>query len=153
MSVQNGTKCSLDSHSVASRARSGVISPRILLSYLTMVPSCENSTRNQTDSPWDPDYPVAKNHNPTRITRAEVLDMLQSGQQLGKDLLLIDLRREDLKVWQLQILMTQQVILTVAGRHDQRRNQYSRSNIVSKYPDSLLVSFPGQCQISDLVLW
>lgn len=51
-------------------------------------------------SVWDSKYPVAKNQNPSKITRAEVLAMLQSGKEIGKDLLLIDLRREDLEVRQ-----------------------------------------------------
>lgn len=51
-------------------------------------------------SVWDPKYPVTKNQNPSKITRAEILAMLQSGAEIGKDLLLIDLRREDLEVRQ-----------------------------------------------------
>jgi len=54
-------------------------------------------------SVWDPKYPVARNLDPSKITRAEILVMLQSGQRMGKDLLLIDLRREDLTVQQFNI--------------------------------------------------
>lgn len=46
-------------------------------------------------SPWDPNYPIPRNVNPAKITRQEVLAKLQSGQLVGKELILIDLRRED----------------------------------------------------------
>ncbi|OAL42669.1 hypothetical protein IQ07DRAFT_606499 [Pyrenochaeta sp. DS3sAY3a] len=46
-------------------------------------------------SPWDPNYPIAKNQTPSAITRDEVLTMLRQGQKPGKDFLLIDLRQTD----------------------------------------------------------
>lgn len=54
-----------------------------------------SSTTLPPDSPWDPAYPVAKNQNPSTITRSEVLKMLREGKQPGKDFVLVDLRRED----------------------------------------------------------
>ncbi|KAF2464823.1 uncharacterized protein BDR25DRAFT_328914 [Lindgomyces ingoldianus] len=54
-----------------------------------------SSTALPPDSPWDPAYPVAKNQNPSTITRSEVLKMLREGKQPGKDFVLVDLRRED----------------------------------------------------------
>lgn len=47
------------------------------------------------DSPWDPNYPIAKNKTPSAITREEVLRMLQQGQKPGKDFILVDLRQVD----------------------------------------------------------
>jgi arsenical-resistance protein 2 len=47
------------------------------------------------DSPWDPKYPIAKNHTPSAISRDEILTMLQEGQKPGKDFILVDLRQTD----------------------------------------------------------
>lgn len=47
------------------------------------------------DSPWDPNYPIAKNQTPSTISRDQVLTMLRQGQKPGKDFLLIDLRQAD----------------------------------------------------------
>ena len=48
-----------------------------------------------SDSPWDPNYPIAKNQNPAALTRQNILDMLSAGQKPGVDFVLVDLRRED----------------------------------------------------------
>ncbi|KAH6865997.1 Rhodanese-like domain-containing protein [Alternaria rosae] len=47
------------------------------------------------DSPWDVNYPIAKNQTPSTISRDEVLTMLQQGQKPGKDFFLVDLRQVD----------------------------------------------------------
>ncbi|KAF2665268.1 hypothetical protein BT63DRAFT_378157 [Microthyrium microscopicum] len=47
------------------------------------------------DSPWDPNYPIARNQNPASLTRHDILSILSSGQKPGEDFILIDLRRED----------------------------------------------------------
>lgn len=56
--------------------------------------SCPSLPLN-SDSPWDPNYPTAKNQIPSVISRDEVLTMLQQGQKPGKDFILIDLRQTD----------------------------------------------------------
>lgn len=49
----------------------------------------------EPDSPWDVNYPIAKNRTPSTISRDEVLTMLQQGQKPGKDFILVDLRQVD----------------------------------------------------------
>ncbi|KAF1994574.1 Rhodanese-like protein [Amniculicola lignicola CBS 123094] len=56
--------------------------------------SCPSPTLDR-DSPWDPNYPIAKNQTPSAISRDQVLNMLEQGQQPGKDFMLIDLRQTD----------------------------------------------------------
>lgn len=47
------------------------------------------------DSPWDPTYPIAKNQNPSTISRSEVLILLREGKEPGKGFVLVDLRKFD----------------------------------------------------------
>lgn len=50
-------------------------------------------------SPWYAAYPTPKTQNPTTILREDVLEMLKQGKSVvGKDFILIDLRRNDHEV-------------------------------------------------------
>ncbi|KAF7502353.1 hypothetical protein GJ744_005994 [Endocarpon pusillum] len=47
------------------------------------------------NAPWYAAYPKPKNTSPDSISRSEVLDRLDRGEQPGRDFLLVDLRRND----------------------------------------------------------
>lgn len=53
------------------------------------------STENET--PWHAAYPSPK-AIPSSISREEVLNMIKSGKQAGKDFVLVDVRRTDFEV-------------------------------------------------------
>lgn len=50
------------------------------------------------EKPWHEAYPQPRNTSPNHITREDLLSRLQTGQEAGRDLLLIDLRRNDHEV-------------------------------------------------------
>lgn len=51
-----------------------------------------------SELPWHAAYPKPKNTAPDVISRSEVLERLNRGEQPGRDFLLIDLRRNDHEV-------------------------------------------------------
>lgn len=85
------------------------------------------------DSPWDPNYPIAKNQTPSAISRDEVLTMLRQGQKPGKDFLLIDLRQADYTVRDAKLRICDEQLLTVylIGRNYSRIDQLACAELVS----------------------
>lgn len=47
------------------------------------------------DTPWHAAYPEPKNTSPDSVSRSDLLERLNRGEQPGRDFLLIDLRRND----------------------------------------------------------
>ncbi len=50
------------------------------------------------EPPWHAAYPPPKHAEPSTISRAEVLKFFQEGKKVGKDFILVDLRRNDHEV-------------------------------------------------------
>lgn len=48
--------------------------------------------------PWHAAYPAPRNTNPDSVSRQDLLQWLEAGQESGKDFLLVDLRRTDHEV-------------------------------------------------------
>jgi hypothetical protein len=112
------------------------------------------TAQHDPGSPWDPAYPIAKNQNPTKIFRETVLGMLRGGQQLGKDVVLVDLRREDLIASSTTVKHSCFSItdLVCKGRYNSRRSEHSCSEPLSKHSDLVHTFLKGWRQVGHLVL-
>lgn len=51
-----------------------------------------------SEKPWYAAYPAPRNHHTGSINRDELLELLNSRKEVGKDFVLIDLRRTDFEV-------------------------------------------------------
>ena len=89
-----------------------------------------------SDSPWDPNYPIAKNQNPAALTRQDILGMLSAGQKPGVDFVLVDLRREDHIARSLRS-STLINANTKSGGGDSRIHQRTSADFVSKYSNAV----------------
>jgi arsenical-resistance protein 2 len=54
-------------------------------------------TTSNSEPPWYVAYPIARTR-PASITRQELLQLFEDGKELGKDFILVDLRRTDFDV-------------------------------------------------------
>jgi arsenical-resistance protein 2 len=52
---------------------------------------------SNSDPPWYAAYPIPRT-SPVSISRQELLQLLKDGNKLGKDVVLVDLRRTDFEV-------------------------------------------------------
>jgi hypothetical protein len=55
----------------------------------------DNATIVEAEAPWYNAYPAVKSKNVPTISRAEVLSMIHSGASVGRNSVLVDLRRND----------------------------------------------------------
>ncbi|KAK4995649.1 hypothetical protein LTR66_004576 [Elasticomyces elasticus] len=53
-----------------------------------------------SERPWYEAYPAARNKDPATISRQELRDLMDQGDNVGKDFVLVDLRRADHEVSQ-----------------------------------------------------
>jgi hypothetical protein len=58
----------------------------------------DNATIVEAEAPWYNAYPAVKSKNVPNISRAEVLSMIHSGASVGRDFVLVDLRKNDHEV-------------------------------------------------------
>jgi len=72
-----------------------------IYSVLAVMAATENTTsasKTQTETPWHAAYPAPRNASPSSISRAELLQDFRDGKKVGKEFILVDLRRNDHEV-------------------------------------------------------
>lgn len=65
---------------------------------MTTTNDATKELEQKTEVPWHAAYPAPKHENPPSIRRNEVLQLFRDGKKVGKDFILIDLRRTDHEV-------------------------------------------------------
>lgn len=70
------------------------------------------------DTPWHAAYPEPKNTSPDSVSRSDLLERLNRGEQPGRDFLLIDLRRNDHEVSEIYISTATTVDCVTFHAHD-----------------------------------
>jgi hypothetical protein len=70
----------------------------LIRDLVTRTASLLNMIEADPTNPWYSAYPNPRNVTPERITRADLLQRMQTGQKSGVDFLLVDLRWTDHEV-------------------------------------------------------
>lgn len=65
---------------------------------MTTINDATKESEQNSELPWHAAYPPPKHENPPSIRRNEVLQLFRDGKTVGKDFILVDLRRTDHEV-------------------------------------------------------
>ena len=120
---------------------------------MTTINDATKESEQNSELPWHAAYPPPKNENPPSIRRNEVLQLFRDGKKVGKDFILVDLRRTDHEVRSHIQERTCSIRINLSqGRDHPWLSQSPRAEPISHNSHTLLSPLRRQGRKGNLVL-